>query len=81
MTPQEQLDINAAFSAARRGGLFFFQKAGQFLIYRQVKPKNVLVGKAATPAELRRKVFQAATTVASHTLPTNSRQEVSHANV
>lgn len=81
MTQQDQLDINTAFSAARRAGLFFFEKAGQYLIYREAKPRNVFVAKAANPAELKRKVIKAATTVAAGILHTQTRSESNHAHI
>lgn len=80
MTHQEQIDIAAARSAAGKGGLFFFEKAGQYLIYRLAKPRNVFVARAANPAELKRKVMKAATTVAARVLTTTTRSESHYAN-
>ncbi len=62
LTRDEVIRIRTAKAAARAAGLFVVEKAGKFLIFRECKPRNVVVGQAVTPAELQRAVATAATT-------------------
>lgn len=61
LTRDDVIRIKTAKAAARAAGLFVVEKAGKFLVFRECKPRNVVVGHADTPAELQRAVATATT--------------------
>lgn len=70
LTRTDVIAIRAAKAAARAAGMFVVEKAGKFLLYRECRPRNVLVAPCATPAELQALVAKAmATTPAAGARP------------
>lgn len=63
LTRTDVIAIRAAKAAARAAGMFVVEKAGEFLLYRECRPRNVFVGPCATPAELQRMVARAMATM------------------
>lgn len=60
MTHEEVKQIIDARRQARAAGMFVVEKPGKFLLYRELKPKNVLVGTRANLADFKRLVAKAA---------------------
>lgn len=62
MTHDEVKQIIEARRQAKAAGMFVVEKSGKFLLYRELKPRNVLVGYRTSLADFTRLVATAAST-------------------
>lgn len=70
LTRTDVIQIRAAKAAARAAGMFVVERGGKFLLYRECRPRNVLVAPCGSPAELQALVARAmATTPAAGARP------------